>query len=1252
MRATNTRILNRMTSIYEDKFLENHFYEANLKFRWISTTFASITLLYSLINLTIVLINSSNESDRTEIPSEFYEVNTYILSGVSLFCYFFNLYSKQYKLYYLSLYIQYILFSLNHFHLGSLIRLLYQLGNMSQIKNSNMLSILNFVFLFIDCSVKILWTLSPLNNFLYLLVSNLSNLLIIFGMSYQSSILFLDFGVIFFAYYAINFLLISLLSREILTLKKKNYLYENKFLEANKYTFIDTINSGYLRLEDGKVREKNKFFYKEAEILKSLLPFDTILESNLEGMPQHNESHPNLEKKFSDEDIYEILKNLILNISDNEEIKRFKKLTKEKQFRDSESSLNNFFTSEKNLNSELENKISINENIKTSEVNLKFMNIPQERSNQLELEVSTQQFLQKNNSPNNINLNSKQNEINQSYPDILKHLFLNKSKYKTYTYLGKSTILKGLDKTLSIKIYVRACDEKSIEFILNDVSKQEIYNGAMQFVIKTGQYMHDFKNPLICIHTEISELRDETELILGLICRHNEYIEVTSGKNSNPGNPQRVNSPKNHTNEKIAKIDFNYDECLSLLDKFEYIKQMSEYCQGMIGSFEDFSKSIFKPNSMSIKIENFDLIELLDFITNMMNLKLSHSNKSVKFFLKSENIPELDDINHIHEKSNLMVRSDEGKLKRVLINILSNSEKFTAVGSITLTVSKENINDKKYYKFSVQDTGRGMDANSLEKLFTPFFSENNNEHNKNGVGLGLLIVKEITEKLGLGIKVISEKGKGTNTVFYVEDHFISNNHPLTQIINNQTKNHIIHKQTSKNTRQNSYHQSNSSSNTQNHNNSLRSINSQFNMPKILDTTEEVVRSQFKKMEKVERLKDILKSLEESNNMTQNIRSERNNKNLSIFGSLQNFVRNRQKKLNTTKAFKNRAKLTINDYLLKYNTKESIAINEIDSVGRYSNNNNNTIKGDERKNVYNSIISNSSFVYQNISNNPNSTFQNLSVVKHEIEFEIKITPPIVTSSDLKKVSNDKKLSICDDYHAKNIYELRRRSFQFKSNSDKELTYSRPGLPGEKPKSNFCLKPDNSLNPSSLSNLHATGISISTNSLSRSKFFSDHKVSESVTISKTETNEILLDNYIRSVNILIIDDETSMRNFCINILKKISESEKLQIVVEEADDGFTGLAKIFNKYFKDKETYDLIITDDNMTFLDGSSMFNVLSYISDNDLSKLRIEDKILNKVVICSADTEFVRGKITGGWALKNLRLCEKPLNLEFMKSII
>ncbi|MBE6041229.1 MAG: response regulator [Clostridiales bacterium] len=107
---------------------------------------------------------------------------------------------------------------------------------------------------------------------------------------------------------------------------------------------------------------------------------------------------------------------------------------------------------------------------------------------------------------------------------------------------------------------------------------------------------------------------------------------------------------------------------------------------------------------------------------------------------------------------------DDMKLKQVLINILSNAIKFTdAPGSITMTIDALNeYGDQTTLKFSIRDTGIGMDKAFLPKIFDSFTQEDSSRNNKYGsTGLGMAITKSIVELMNGTIDVESEKGVGT-----------------------------------------------------------------------------------------------------------------------------------------------------------------------------------------------------------------------------------------------------------------------------------------------------------------------------------------------------------------------------------------------------------------------------------------------------------------------------------------------------------
>ena len=110
---------------------------------------------------------------------------------------------------------------------------------------------------------------------------------------------------------------------------------------------------------------------------------------------------------------------------------------------------------------------------------------------------------------------------------------------------------------------------------------------------------------------------------------------------------------------------------------------------------------------------------------------------------------------------------DVMKLKEVILNILSNAVKFTeAPGSVTLTVEKTaEFEDQSTLKFSIKDTGIGMDKEFIPRIFDAFSQEDSSSKNKYGsTGLGMAIAKNIVEMMNGTIHVESEKGKGTEFI--------------------------------------------------------------------------------------------------------------------------------------------------------------------------------------------------------------------------------------------------------------------------------------------------------------------------------------------------------------------------------------------------------------------------------------------------------------------------------------------------------
>jgi signal transduction histidine kinase/DNA-binding response OmpR family regulator len=110
------------------------------------------------------------------------------------------------------------------------------------------------------------------------------------------------------------------------------------------------------------------------------------------------------------------------------------------------------------------------------------------------------------------------------------------------------------------------------------------------------------------------------------------------------------------------------------------------------------------------------------------------------------------------------VLGDVQKLRQVLDNLLSNAVKFTRSGRVSLQVAAAG-NER--WSFAVADTGAGLDAADLARLFQPFEQAHNRPAGEPGTGLGLVITRRLVQLLGGELQVESQLGAGSRFSFTV-----------------------------------------------------------------------------------------------------------------------------------------------------------------------------------------------------------------------------------------------------------------------------------------------------------------------------------------------------------------------------------------------------------------------------------------------------------------------------------------------------
>ena len=183
----------------------------------------------------------------------------------------------------------------------------------------------------------------------------------------------------------------------------------------------------------------------------------------------------------------------------------------------------------------------------------------------------------------------------------------------------------------------------------------------------------------------------------------------------------------------------------------EYLEKIGESARHLLGLINDIlDMSRIESGRMVLRKEEFSFRKMLEQINTMVISQCGE--KGIKYECK------------VTGGVKDYYIGDDMKLKQVLINILSNAIKFTdSSGSILLAIEQTaSFEDQSTIRFTVKDTGIGMDKSFIPKIFDSFTQEDSGRSNKYAsTGLGMAITKNIVELMNGTISVKSEKGVGT-----------------------------------------------------------------------------------------------------------------------------------------------------------------------------------------------------------------------------------------------------------------------------------------------------------------------------------------------------------------------------------------------------------------------------------------------------------------------------------------------------------
>jgi two-component system sensor histidine kinase/response regulator len=186
-------------------------------------------------------------------------------------------------------------------------------------------------------------------------------------------------------------------------------------------------------------------------------------------------------------------------------------------------------------------------------------------------------------------------------------------------------------------------------------------------------------------------------------------------------------------------------------DYIQKIQQSGKHLLGIINDILDFSK--IEAGKLAVEHTEFELEKVLDNVSNLISEKTASKGLELVF--------------HVEKGTPKYLVGDPLRLGQILVNYSNNAVKFTDQGEIVISIRVvEETDTDGLFRFAVRDTGIGLTAEQIGKLFQSFSQADTSTSRKyGGTGLGLAISKKLATLMGGDVGVESDYGKGSTFWF-------------------------------------------------------------------------------------------------------------------------------------------------------------------------------------------------------------------------------------------------------------------------------------------------------------------------------------------------------------------------------------------------------------------------------------------------------------------------------------------------------